>query len=86
MANNWALYTFLFLLPLQNIHAQYLPNFGNGLNFLNIGFALSLLGAWIVRGQLASNEPVNRWVLVYSVYAVISLFISYHYVSNTSSH
>src|SRR5690606_17477827 len=42
--NNWALYAFLFLLPLQNVHTGYLPNLGGGLNFLNIGFGLSLLG------------------------------------------
>ena len=86
VANNWALYVFLFLLPLQNIHSAYLPNFGGGLNFLNIGFTASLLGAWMIRGQLAPSEPVNRWVLAYAVYSVISLFISYQYVSNTSTH
>ena len=86
VANNWALYVFLFLLPLQNIHSVYLPNFGGGFNFLNIGFALSLLGAWMIRGRLAPDEPVNRWVLAYAVYSVISLFISYQYVSNTITH
>ena len=55
VANNWALYVFLFLLPLQNIHSAYLPNFGGGLNFLNIGFTASLLGAWMIRGQLAPS-------------------------------
>ena len=85
-ASNWALYVFLFLLPLQNIHSAYLPNFGGGLNFLNMGFALSLLGVWMVRGRIAPNEPVNRWVLAYAVYSVISLFISYQYVSNTDTH
>jgi len=84
--HNWALYAFLFLLPLQNIHMDYLPNLGGGLNFLNLGFGLSLLGAWILHGRLAPNEPVNRWVVVYALYAVLSLFVSYHYVSNTESH
>lgn len=86
VAHNWALYAFLFLLPLQNIHSAYLPNFGGGLNFLNVGFALSLVGAWMMRGRLAPNEPVNHWVLAYSIYAMISLFVSYQYVSNTSTH
>ena len=86
VAHNWALYAFLFLLPLQNIHSAYLPNFGGGLNFLNVGFALSLVGAWMLRGRLAPNEPVNHWVVAYSIYAVISLFVSYQYVSNTSTH
>ena len=57
-----------------------------GLNFLNVGFALSLVGAWMMRGRLAPNEPVNHWVLAYSIYAMISLFVSYQYVSNTSTH
>src|SRR5579871_3843000 len=32
---NWLLYAFLFLLPLQNLQTGYMPNFGGGLNFLN---------------------------------------------------
>ncbi len=84
--HNWALYAFLFLLPLQNIHTAYLPNFGAGLNFLNLGFMGSLVGAWILHGRLAPNEPINRWVLVYMAYAVVSLIVSYQYVSNTGTH
>ncbi|MEP6634852.1 MAG: hypothetical protein ABJA62_11660, partial [Luteimonas sp.] len=84
--NNWALYLFLFLLPLQNIHTGYLPNLGGGLNFLNAGFALSLIGAWIMRGRLAAGETVNRWVLIYAAYAIISLLVSYQYVTGTSQH
>jgi O-antigen ligase len=84
--NNWALYLFLFLLPLQNVHTAYLPNFGAGLNFLNLGFGLSLAGAWMLRGRLAAGEPVNRWVLAYALYSVVSLLIGYQYVSNTETH
>jgi putative inorganic carbon (HCO3(-)) transporter len=84
--HNWALYAFLFLLPLQNIHTAYLPNFGAGINFLNLGFGLSLLGAWMLHGRLAADEPVNRWVLVYMAYAAVSLIVSYQYVSNTGTH
>lgn len=84
--NNWPLYLFLFLLPLQNIQTGYLPDFGSGLNFLNLGFALSLIGAWTMGGRLAPNESVNRWVLVYALYAVLSLFVSYQYVSNSGPH
>jgi len=84
--NNWALYAFLFLLPLQNVHTGYLPNLGGGLNFLNLGFGLSLLGALWMHGKLAPAEPVNRWVAIYAAYSVVSLFVGYHYVSNTESH
>src|SRR5690606_28123529 len=44
-ANNWPLYLFLFLLPLQNLQTGYMPNFGGGLNFLNIMTAVTLVGA-----------------------------------------
>lgn len=86
VANNWALYAFLFLLPLQNIQAGYLPNLGGGVNFLNLGVGASLLGALFLHGRLAPHEPVNRWVAVYALYSVFSLFVGYHYVSDTSSH
>ena len=78
--NNWAFYAFLFLLPLQNIHVNYLPNLGGGLNFLNLMFGLSLLGAWIGRGRLAPNQPVNMWVLIYAGYTLVSVFVGYQYV------
>lgn len=84
--NNWPLYLFLFLLPLQNIQTGYLPNYGYGLNFLNVMFVLSLLGAWWMGGRVARNEPVNRWVLAYAVYAVVSLFIGYQNVSDAQAH
>lgn len=74
---NWPLYLFLFLLPLQNIQTGYLPSGGSGLNFLNVGFLLSLLGAWRVGGSLARDTTVNRWVLVYILYSIASLFIGY---------
>jgi O-antigen ligase len=84
--NNWPLYLFVFLLPLQNIQFNYLPNFGGGLNFLNVMTVSSLLGAFYVRGRMATNEPVNRWVFAYVVYIVISLFIGYQNVGNTETH
>ncbi len=79
------LYLFLLLLPLQNLQSGYMPNLGGGLNFLNVMFGLSLIGAWITRGHLAPREPVNYWVLAYATYAVISLVISYQNVGGTDS-
>lgn len=80
------LYLFLFLLPLQNLQTGYMPNLGAGLNFLNVMFGLSLVGAWITRGHLAPGEPVNRWVLAYAAYALISLLIGYQNVSGADTH
>ncbi len=85
-ANNWPMYLFLFLLPLQNLQTGYMPNFGGGLNFLNIMTVVSLIGAMAMHGRLAVNEPVNRWVLAYALYAVLSLFVGYQYVADSSTH
>ena len=76
---NWPLYLFLFLLPLQNIQTGYLPNYGYGLNFLNVMFVASLIGALVVGGKIAS-DAVNRWVWIYAAYSVISLFIGFQYI------
>lgn len=85
-AHNWALYLFLFLLPLQNLQTGYMPRFGAGLNFLNVMFAASLAGAWLTGGGLARNDPVNRWILAYAAYAVVSLLVGYAHVSGAGEH
>lgn len=84
--HNWALYLFLFLLPLQNLQTGYMPRFGGGLNFLNVMFVASLIGAWVTGGRLAHNEPVNRWILAYAAYALVSLLVGYGYVSGANAH
>jgi O-antigen ligase len=83
---NWALYLFLFLLPLQNLQTGYIPNLGGGLNFLNVMFIASLFGAWLARGELAPDEPVNRWILAYAAYGLVSLLVGYRYVADASTH
>lgn len=83
---NWLLYGFLFLLPLQNLQTGYMPNLGGGLNFLNIGFALALLGAWRGGGTITRWSSVQRWILAYVAYSVFSLFIGYGNVSDTQGH
>jgi O-antigen ligase len=80
--NNWLLYVFLFFLPLQNLQTGYMPNLGGGLNFLNIGFGLSLLGALYCKGKLTHWSSVHTWVIAYVAYAVFSLFIGYSNVSS----
>ncbi|MBS0215728.1 MAG: O-antigen ligase family protein [Proteobacteria bacterium] len=80
--NNWPLYLFVFLLPLQNIQTGYLPQLGGGLNFLNVFFAISLIGAFFCGGRLARNEPVNIAVFVYMLYAVVSYLVGSQLVSD----
>jgi O-antigen ligase len=79
---NWLLYVFLFFLPLQNLQTGYMPNFGGGINFLNIGFGLSLLGALYCKGKLTHWSSVHGWVIAYVGYACVSLFIGYSNVSS----
>jgi putative inorganic carbon (HCO3(-)) transporter len=84
---NWLFYAFLLLLPLQNLHTGYIPNLGGGFNFLNIGFGLSLLGAWRVGAGITHWSSVQRWVLVYMAYAFFSLYLGYTNVhSDTEEH
>ncbi len=73
--HNWALYAFLFLLPLQNIQTGYLPKLPFGINFLNVGFLLALIGAWRMRGHISRWSGVHRWVWLYVLWSVITLLI-----------
>lgn len=85
--HNWPLYLFLFLLPLQNIQTGYLPNLGAGLNFLNVFTLLSLLAALRCGGKLERGSGVNRWMLIYVLWSVVSLFVGYGAVtSDTAPH
>ena len=84
---NWLLYAFLLLLPLQNLQTGYMPKLGPGLNFLNIGFCLALFGAWHCRGSIARGISVHRWIVAYVGYAFLSLYIGYANVhSETEEH
>jgi len=84
---NWLLYLFLFLLPLQNLQTGYMPNLGGGFNFLNIGFGLALLGAWRCGGSVARWSSVQTWVFAYVAYSFASLAIGYSNVhSETEDH
>lgn len=82
--NNWFLYLYLFLLPLGNIQTGYLPKLPGGLNFLNIGFLLALYGAWRVRGRLAQWSHIHRWVWLYLLFCVITLFVGFTLVPEPS--
>lgn len=73
--NNWFLYLFLFMLPLQNVQTGYIPQLPTGINFLNIGFALSLIGAWHAGGRLARWGGLYRWVWLYLGWSIVTLLI-----------
>ncbi|MEP6939075.1 MAG: O-antigen ligase family protein [Rudaea sp.] len=76
--HNWLLYVFLFFLPLQNIQTGYMPNLGGGLNFLNIGFMLSLIGAIRCRGSLSRGSPVHKWIIAYVLANCVALMVGYN--------
>lgn len=73
--NNWFLYLFLFLLPLENIQTGHLPQIPGGINFLNVGFALSLIGAWYAGGKLVRWTGLYRWVWLYLGWSFVTLLI-----------
>lgn len=77
---NWVLYLFLFLLPLQNIQVGYLPKLPGGLNFLNIGFLFALIAAWRTGSHLTKWSGLHRWVWLYLGYCVFSLFVGFSLV------
>jgi putative inorganic carbon (hco3(-)) transporter len=83
---NWALYLFVILIPLQNIYVQYMPNLGGGLNFLNLMFIAALLMALRCGGGLVRGTGVNGWVMLYMAGGVLALMIGLDNVADPSGH
>lgn len=83
---NWALYLFVVLVPLQNLHTDHLPNLGGGLNFLNLMFLASLLLAWRSGGSLVRGTGVNGWMFAYMAMGVVALLVGHAYVIDPSEH
>jgi putative inorganic carbon (hco3(-)) transporter len=83
---NWALYLFVIMIPLQNIYVQYVPNLGGGLNFLNLMFIAALLMALRCGGGLVRGTGVNGWVMLYLVGGVLALMIGLGNVADPSGH
>lgn len=79
-ATNWPLILFAILIPLRNVQLKYIPNFGAGINFLNVGLVLSFVGAVFVGGKLVKGSGINKWVLIFALYSLTSLFIGYRSV------
>lgn len=78
--HNWMLYLFLFLLPLQNLQTGYMPKLPGGVNFLNVGFILALIGAWRVHGHLAKWSGLHRWIWLYLGYCCFALVVGFSMV------
>jgi putative inorganic carbon (hco3(-)) transporter len=83
---NWALYLFVILIPLQNIYLQYLPDFGSGLNFLNLMFITAWLMALRCGGGLVRGTGVNGWVMIYMAGGALALMIGLGNVADPSGH
>ena len=84
--HNWAFYLFVLLVPLQNLHTQYVPNLGGGLNFLNLMFLASLLMAARCGGRLVSGTGLNGWMFGYMGMAVVALLVGHAHVIDPSNH
>ncbi len=83
---NWALYLFVIMIPLQNIYVQYLPDFGGGLNFLNLMFIAAFLMALRCGGGLVRGTGVNGWVMLYLAGGVLALMIGLGNVADSTGH
>jgi putative inorganic carbon (hco3(-)) transporter len=83
---NWALYLFVIMIPLQNIYVQYVPNLGGGLNFLNLMLIVTFLMALRCGGGLVRGTGVNGWVMLYLAGGVLALMIGMGNVADPSGH
>lgn len=83
---NWALYLFVIMIPLQNIYVQYVPNLGGGLNFLNLMFIAAFVMALRCGGGLVRGTGVNGWVMLYLAGGVLALMIGLGNVADPSGH
>jgi putative inorganic carbon (hco3(-)) transporter len=83
---NWVLFAFVALIPLQNIYSQYIPNIGGGLNFLNLMFAASLVLALNCGGRLVRGHGVNGWAFAFMAVAVIALLVGFNTVDEPEGH
>ncbi len=83
---NWPLYIFVVFIPLQSVYLEQLPNFGGGLNFINVMFLLSWITAVNCRGGLVRGSGVNGWVMAYMIGSLIALVVGYGVVDDPSGH
>ncbi|WP_376694898.1 O-antigen ligase family protein [Wenzhouxiangella sp. EGI_FJ10305] len=83
---NWALYLFVVLIPLQNVYLQYAPDFGGGLNFLNLMLIASFLMALRCGGGLVRGAGVNGWVMIYIAGCALAFMNGLDNVADPTGH
>lgn len=83
---NWPFLAFVLLMPLQNLYTLHLPNLGGGLNFLNLMFIASLVGAWRCGGGLVRGTGVNGWITAYIAMALLALLVGFGSVPDAGPH
>ncbi|MFU8831113.1 MAG: O-antigen ligase family protein [Wenzhouxiangella sp.] len=84
--HNWPLYLLVVLIPLQNIYLEELPNFGAGLNAINMLFIAALYMAMRCGNGLVRGSGVNGWVWAFMGVAFIALLNGLNAVEDAGRH
>lgn len=77
---NWPLLILIMLMPLRNIQLQYLPNFGGGLNVINILFFLSVLHAGFYGKKPEVKPGLNKFLAWYIFTNLVALGFGYSFL------
>ena len=77
---NWPLLILIFLAPLRNIQLQYLPNFGGGLNVINILFFLSVAHAYFHGKKIPNSSFLDTRIVVYTLTSILALIMGYQFL------
>jgi putative inorganic carbon (HCO3(-)) transporter len=82
---NWALLLLIFLMPLRNIQLQYIPNFGGGINIINILFITSFIHS-LMNGKKSDRVlGLNGYLKWYVISSVIALLLGYIFLGSEAS-
>ena len=79
---NWALLLLIFIMPFRNLQVQYLPNYGSGLNTINVLFALSFIHIFR-HGVAPERKPsINKYIVFYILSGILAYFVSFDLLGN----
>ena len=81
---NWPLLLLIFIMPLRNIQLQYIPNFGGGLNIINLLFLLAFAHAWRNGKPLKVKPSINGFLVIYIFSSILALFLGYQFLGDAS--